>query len=131
MKVEPLGHRILIDPNYEDREIKKGGLAGFIITADENSYEREKEATQIGRVVAIGENAWRPEGLGGGKHWCEVGDIIYFAKFAQKRVVIDDKEYFVINDEDCQLKLTLEDGETFEDVRDQLIAGRKSLSKRN
>ena len=105
MNVKPLGHRILIDPDFEDREIKDGALAGFITTTSEDMFQREQEATQIGRVVAIGPNAWKPEGLGGGVPWCKEGDLIYFAKYAQKRVEIDDKVYFVINDEDCQLLL--------------------------
>lgn len=102
LKVKPVGHRIMIDPDYQSKEIQEGALKGFITTTNEDTYEREKAMTQIGRVVAIGPTAWKPEGLGGGIPWCEVGDLIYFARHAQKIVKDGEKEYFIINDEDVQ-----------------------------
>lgn len=101
LNLVPLGHRVIIDPHFESKEIEEGALKGFIVDIDEDTYERKKAMTQIGQVVAIGPTAWKPEGLGG-QPWCKVGDVIYYAKHAHKIVNDGEKEYFIINDEDCQ-----------------------------
>ena len=105
MKLEPLGHRVLIDPHFEGDEVKEGALAGFQFVGE--SVEQERAATQIGKIVAIGKTAWKDAGLGE-VPWAEVGDIVYFAKYAHKVVKDGDKEYFIINDEDCQCRIDQE-----------------------
>ena len=101
LNLVPLGHRVIIDPQFESQEIEDGALKGFLLELDEDSYERQKAMTQVGKVVAIGPTAWKPEGLGG-VPWCKIGDVIYYAKHAHKIIHDGDKEYFIINDEDCQ-----------------------------
>lgn len=104
MKIEVLGHRVLIDPEIPKEEIDEGALAGFKIVGD--TIHREKAATTQGRIVGIGPNAWRA--FDDGLPWAEVGDKVYFAKYGGKFVEIDEKEYVIINDEDVQAKI-LED----------------------
>lgn len=102
VKIVPVGHRLIIDPEFESKEIQEGALKGFITTTSEDTYAREKAMTDMGTVVAIGPNCWKPEGLGGGIPWCEVGDRIRYAKHAGKIVNDGEKEFFMINDEDVQ-----------------------------
>lgn len=104
MKVEVVGHRVLIDPEVPKKEIDDGALAGFEIVG--NEIEREKAATTIGRIVGIGPNAWKA--FDDGEPWAEVGDKVYFAKYGGKWIEVDGKEYVIINDEDlvCRVKET-------------------------
>jgi co-chaperonin GroES (HSP10) len=92
----------LIEPEFESKEIQEGALKGFVTAVSDDMYAREKAATDVGTVVSIGPNAWRPEGLGGGIPWCDVGDKVRYAKHAGKIVNDGEKEYFIINDEDIQ-----------------------------
>lgn len=104
MKLIPLGHRVLIDPEFDDGlgEAEALTKAGFQLVGE--SVDMQRAATQIGRIVAIGSTAWKDEGLGGHR-WAEVGDLVYFAKYAHKIVKDGEKEYFIVNDEDCQCKI--------------------------
>lgn len=106
MKLKPLGHRVLIDPNFDDGTIKEGALKGFEFT--NQSIEQERGATQTGKIVAIGPNAWKD--FPPGNPWAAVDDLVYFAKYAHKVVKGDqDKEYWLINDEDCMCKIDEEE----------------------
>lgn len=98
MKLEPLGHRVLIDPHFESAKTDWG----FEMVGD--SIERQRSATETGTVLAIGPTAWQNEGLGF-TPWCNVGDEVYFAKYAHKVVKDGDKIYFIVNDEDIQCKI--------------------------
>ena len=70
-------------------------FSGIAYGAAGNTY-----ANQIADVVAVGQSAW--EGVGDGKSWCKVGDVVLIARYAgQNR---DDEEtgdiYSFINDQD-------------------------------
>lgn len=102
MNLQPLGHRVLIDPNFEGDTIREGALKDFQFVGE--SVEMERAATQIGVIVAIGPTAWKD--FHPGEPWAKVGDKIYFAKYAHKVVKgEEEKEYFLINDEDCMCKI--------------------------
>lgn len=99
MNLEVVGHRVLIDPEVPKDTVEDGALAGFKIVGE--SVQREKAATTKGKIVGIGNNAWKA--FDNGEPWAKVGDIVYFAKYGGKWIKADDgKEYVVINDEDCQ-----------------------------
>ena len=109
----PLGHRVLIDPEFTSEEIKDGALKGFKLDVGD-TFERERYATQIGRVVGVGPDAWKAFGRDfDGKPWASVGDLVYFAKYAHKIVKDGDKEYFILNDEDIQCKIREEKEESY------------------
>ncbi len=94
-ELEVVGHRVLVKPHLQE-EVSEGGI--YIAVGD--TFKREQGATQIGTIVGIGPNAWldfKP-----GDPWAEVGDKIYYAKYAGKNVTIDEEEYVIINDEDVQ-----------------------------
>lgn len=98
----PCGHRVIIKPEFESQEIQEGALKGFITSVNEDTYSRERMATDMGTVVSIGPNCWKPEGLGGGVPWCKIGDRVRYAKHAGKIINDGEEEYFIINDEDIQ-----------------------------
>jgi len=109
MNLEVVGHRVLLKPHLAE-EITEGGI--YIGHAD--TFKREQGATQIGRIVGIGPNAWIDfnslDKLGQkipGKPWAEVGDVVYYAKYAGKEIKNEEGvvEYVIINDEDIQCKI--------------------------
>lgn len=104
MNLKVCGHRVLIDPNYKSDTTDAGIYVGH-----SDTFQREKGAVQIGIIVDIGPNAWldfKP-----GDPWAEVGDKVYFAKYAGKEVEAgNEKKYIIVNDEDVQCKI-IEDEE--------------------
>ena len=99
MNLEVLGHRVLIDPEFESATTEWG----FDISAGNKTWEREQEATQVGKIVSIGPNAWldfKP-----GTAWAKVGDVVYYSRYAHKTVMDGQKKYFIVNDEDIQCKI--------------------------
>lgn len=101
MRLEPLGHRVLIDPQFENAQTDWG----FKLDTTE-SWDREKYKTQTGVIVAIGETAWKAFGWQHtGQPWAKVGDVVYYSKYAHKVVNDGDKEYFIVNDEDIQCRI--------------------------
>lgn len=98
--LKPLGHRLLVEP--ENLEEKTG--TGIIIKWD----DREKKAVQIGKILAIGETAWKEFG---GDAWAEVGDRVYFARYSGAWLTDpeDNKEYLLLNDEDIIAKVNKND----------------------
>lgn len=96
MTIRVCGHRVLIKPYYPEEK-----TAGGIIVGIGKEYQLEKNATQEGVVVGIGDTAWSDPGLGG-VPWCKVGDHVYFAKYAGKQVKDGEEDFFIINDEDVQ-----------------------------
>lgn len=104
------GHRVLVklekleevDPTYA--RMRK---SGFAIPESEDK-QRAEVALDRAVVAAVGEDAFKAfylnsnGSLDGFKPWCEVGDVVAFAKYAGKQ--IDDPEthekYVVLNDED-------------------------------
>jgi co-chaperonin GroES (HSP10) len=101
MKLEPLGHRVLIDPEFENSQTDWG----FKLDTTE-SWDREKYKTQIGVIVAIGATAWKDFKC---EPWARVGDKVYYSKYAHKVVHDGDKEYFIVNDEDIQCRINQPD----------------------
>lgn len=89
------GYRLLVKP----REIQTKTESGVIISYGENE-KLEKGARDTGTVVKIGPLCWGQDQ--GKEPWCQVGDQIFWAKYAGKQVVdpIDQKEYIILNDED-------------------------------
>lgn len=100
MKIEVVGHRVMIDPDVEKEELDDtyGALKGFKLVGE--SIQREKAATTKGTIVGVGGNAWKA--FDDGLPWAKIGDKVYFAKYGGKWVEIEGKEYVIVNDEDIQ-----------------------------
>lgn len=88
----PLGYRVLLEP--EDLEETTPG--GIVIP--DSVRDKERLATQVGTILAIGDEAWSDAKT----PWAGPGDKVMFAKYAQKRIKdpYSEQEYIICNDED-------------------------------
>lgn len=112
MSLEIVGHRLLVKPDSVKEQVdvpvslKEGG---FEVVKPVDLEKREEAGTQIGTVIQVGPTAFRAfDGSDPNwKPWCKPGDRIIFARYAGK--FVDDPEtkerFFVINDEDVQVKV--------------------------
>lgn len=116
--IRPLGHRILVQADEVETKTK----SGLVLALDE---KLEAGAKVTGTVIAIGPTAYTHPDLGAepvlepetrrvirykANPWCKVGDRVYWAKYAGKRVVDPDdpdtepgtgsKIMIILNDED-------------------------------
>ncbi len=83
MNFEPLGQRVLVERVEEDTTTPSG-----IIIPD-----NAKEKPLNGNIVAISKEV-EEEGI------LSVGDKVVFAKYSGTEVVLDNKEYLVMNTDD-------------------------------
>jgi len=86
----PILHRVLIEP--EDVETKTA--SGIVLAVNEKA---ERKAVERGKVVAVGDTAFREFKA---DVVPQVGDMVYFAKYAGKTIMDGEKEHLLINDED-------------------------------
>lgn len=100
--IEVLGHRLLVKPQELERRTK----SGIVIEYGEDE-RRLRAATQLGEVVQVGPKAWGPPHFDG-EPWVQVGDYVVFARYSHKSVLDPDTgiEYFVVNDEDIQCRIS-------------------------
>lgn len=89
MKIQPLGDRVLVEPQKE-AESKKGG----IIIPDS-----AKEKPMQGKVIAVGPGKRDEKGslipMGVKK-----GDVVLLPKYGGTEVKIDDQEYQIVREDD-------------------------------
>jgi len=92
--IKPAGHRVLVFPE----EVKEKTDSGIIIPV--TTRDREQAAVTRGTVIAIGPTAWKA--FDDGNPWCQVGDIVAFARYGGYEVEdpTDGEKYRVLNDED-------------------------------
>lgn len=95
------GHRVLIkalDVAEVDKVLGAAKRAGIVLPSEDDNAMR-RNAVDRGFVVGIGSTAFKDFG---GEPWCQVGDQVYFSKYAGK--VLKDpgtaEEFVLINDED-------------------------------
>ena len=96
MTIRAVGHLILIKVE-KPAERTKGG-----IVLPSQVRDAEQRGAEIGVVVDIGPTAYMADGLGG-VPWINVGDRIFFAKYAGKWVKEpedDAEEFLMIRDDD-------------------------------
>lgn len=93
-EIRPSGDRVLI--RLKAPETKSAG--GIIFT--EKTIEQSKFATQKATVVRLGWDAYR--GLGSGKKWCDVGDVVRVSKYSGEDLIDLEEGYVyrIISDED-------------------------------
>lgn len=89
MKIQPLGDRVLVEPEKES-EVKKGG----IIIPDS-----AKEKPQHGKVIAVGTGKLDENGK---KIPFDVkpGDKVLMPKYGGTEIKLDDKEYQILRQDD-------------------------------
>ena len=91
---KPTGWRLLVLP-FKMKEKTKGG----VILA-EDTLERQQVASQVGLVMAMGQQCYKdkeryPEGP-----WCKEKDWIMFARYAGSRIKIEGGEMRLLNDDE-------------------------------
>jgi len=89
MNIKPLSNHIFVEPIKEEKTSKSG-----IVIPD-----TAEEKPMMGKVLAVGPGKMNEEGkilpLS-----VKVGDKVLFTKYAPTEIKIDDKEYYVIRDDD-------------------------------
>ena len=100
---KPTGYRVLILP-FTLPEVTKGGIHIAKATLD-----KERIATGVGYVVAMGPDAYGdlnkfPEGP-----WCKEGDWVIFGRYAGARFQIEGGDMRLLNDD--EILATIEDPE--------------------
>jgi len=90
MKLSPISDYIIIEPKNDEKKTKSG-----IVLPD----TAEKEKPQQGSVVAVGPGKMLENGERA-KMQVKEGDTVLFSKYSPNEVKIDDKEYFVIREDD-------------------------------
>lgn len=98
--ISPNGHYVLIeaeDITETDEVLKKAKEAGIYIQEDE--LKREQAATTIGKLVAIGPQAWLA--FEDGTPWAKVGDKVFYPRHTGNLLKDPDtgKEYVLMSDE--------------------------------
>lgn len=99
--IKPCGHRILVrQEKYEENDevFKRARAAGLEIAKDSNV--RYQESVDVGVIIDVGDTAWKDFG---GAPWATIGEKVYFAKHAGKKVDDPndkDNHYVILNDED-------------------------------
>ena len=102
--LQPVEYKILILPEQAeetDERLKSAKAAGLVLI--DKTTEREKMAQVKGRLVAAGGNAF--------EDWSgqvpQVGDVVYFAKYAGYIIKGDDgQEFRLANDKDVSAIVT-------------------------
>lgn len=90
MKLQPLGDRVVVEP--ED-ELEQRTPSGLVIP------DTAKEKPQIGKVVAVGPGALDDDGNRLPMDVRE-GDRVLYSKFAGTEVKLDGTEYLVVKEDD-------------------------------
>mgnify|MGYP003635634235 FL=1 len=99
----PTGYRILILP-FTQSTVTKGG-----IHLAKSTVDKERLATVVGYVVAMGADAYSdlhkfPEGP-----WCKEGDWVIFGRYAGARFQIEGGDMRLLNDD--EILATIDDPE--------------------
>lgn len=92
----PVLHRVIVKPDKaEDVNdvFQRAKAIGLELSID----KREQAAVETGIVISIGSTAFVDYGA---KGIIEVGDKVYFAKYAGKHVKDGEEELLALNDED-------------------------------
>jgi len=89
MNIKPLSNHIFVEPIKEEKTSKSG-----IVIPD-----TAEEKPMMGKVIAVGSGKMNEEGkilpLS-----VKVGDKVLFTKYAPTEIKIDDKEYYVIREDE-------------------------------
>lgn len=89
MKIQPLGDRVLVEPEKES-EVKKGG----IIIPDS-----AKEKPMQGKVIAVGAGKRDDDGKLIPMS-VKKGDLVLLPKYGGTEVKIDDREFQIVREDD-------------------------------
>jgi chaperonin GroES len=89
--IQPILHRLLVKPDEVETKTK----TGIILAVDE---KREAAAAERGTVIAVGDTCFKD--YGADSSLVKVGNRVYFARYAGKKVTDNEQDYIILNDED-------------------------------
>ena len=90
----PTGYRILILP-FTQSSVTKGGIHLSKATVD-----KERIATVVGYVVALGPDAYSDPHKFPAGAWCKQGDWVIFGRYAGARFQIEGGDMRLLNDDE-------------------------------
>lgn len=96
----PAGYKLLVLVNEAEKKTKSG------IYMPDDLAEKERVATIVGRVVAMGPDAYGDKKKFPSGPWCRVNDWIIFRSYAGTRVNSCDAEYRLLNDDSVEAVTT-------------------------
>ena len=91
---QPTGWRMLVLP-FKMKEKTKGGLV-----LAETTLERQQVASQVGLVLAMGDQCYKDKERYPDGPWCKVKDWVMFARYAGSRIKIEGGEMRLLNDDE-------------------------------
>ena len=91
---KPTGWRMIVLP-FKMKEKTKGG-----IVLAETTLERQQVASQVGLVLAMGDQCYKDKERYPDGPWCKVNDWVMFARYAGSRIKIDGGEMRLLNDDE-------------------------------
>ena len=89
MKIKPLYDRVLVK-RVDEKEQRKGAII---------SPDSAKEKPLEGKVIAVGAGRVNTDGSRT-KLEVKKGDLVLFGKYAGQEIKIDDKEHFIIKEDE-------------------------------
>jgi co-chaperonin GroES (HSP10) len=100
--LKAIAHRIIIKPD----PVEEVTSSGIVLATNK---KLEQGATVIGTIVDIGEDAWKAFKPRTAYAGLNIGDRVFYAKYAGKMIQEDpqneDEIYLVVNDEDIVCKV--------------------------
>ena len=95
--IYPVGYRVLVKPDPVEEKTAGG------IVIPETMREEHDRAQATGRLVAIGEWAWKDWQ----RRWASVGDRVLYSKYSGTHMIGDDGQvYRLLNDEAIVAKVS-------------------------
>lgn len=97
---QPTGWRILLEMPEPEEETKHGIIIPKMV------QDNEKILTFMGKVVLMGPACYVDrEDVKFGGRWCEPGDTVLLSKYAGTKMIVDGREYRILNDDEVQAKI--------------------------
>ncbi len=83
---DPVGHFMLVALPTMEEQTKSGIIIPGMVT------ERERAATVVGKVLAMGDACYKDKTRFPGQPWCKLGDTVLFSRYAGMRFKSQDSE---------------------------------------
>lgn len=83
---DPVGHHMLVALPTLEEQTKSGIIIPTMVT------ERERAATVVGTVLAMGKDCYQDKSRFPGGPWCQEGDTVLFSRYAGMRFKSQDAE---------------------------------------
>lgn len=95
---QPTGWRILLEMPEPEEQTKSGLFIPKMV------QDNEKILTFMGKVVLMGPLCYTRDDMKG-EPWCKVGDMVLLSKYAGTKMIVNEKEYRLLNDDEVQAVL--------------------------